>query len=202
MKNLKVRAIVSIAMLGSISAILMLFNFPIPLFPNFLLIDFSDIPALIAALVFGPLAGVLVEFIKNALNYLTVGSATGVPVGQMSNFLAGIFFIIPTYYLYKKLTTRKGMSLALVVGSVTMGLIMSILNYYVILPAYTMFLNSPAMSASATRQLIVTAILPFNIIKGIVMSAVFFVLFTRMHRWIIKNSTVIGISETGRTVHI
>ena len=41
---------VSVAMLSSIAYILMLLNFPIPPFPSFLKIDFSDIPALIGAL--------------------------------------------------------------------------------------------------------------------------------------------------------
>ena len=67
---MNVRAYVSIGMLSSIAYLLMLLNFPLPLFPNFLFIDFSDIPALIAALIFGPIAGILVEFFKNVLNYI------------------------------------------------------------------------------------------------------------------------------------
>jgi riboflavin transporter len=188
MKQSKVKVTVSIAMLSSISFILMLLNFPIPPFPGFLLVDFSDIPALIAALIFGPVAGILVELIKNVLNYLTVGSATGVPVGHVANFLAGIVFVLPTYYLYQKLKSRKGMVFSLVASSIIMAVIMSILNYYVILPAYTIFLNSPAMSAVQTRQMIVTAILPFNVLKGIIMSIVFFLLFTRMKPWIAKQA--------------
>jgi riboflavin transporter FmnP len=190
MKHSKVKVTVSIAMLGSIAAILMLLNFPIPPFPNFLLVDFSDIPALIAALVFGPVAGILVEFIKNVLNYFAVGAPTGVPVGQIANFFAGIVFVLPTYYLYQKLKTRKGMAFSLVIGSVTMAVIMSVLNYYLILPAYTWFLNSPAMSSAQTRQMIVTAILPFNAVKGIIMSAVFFLLFTRMKPWLAKQASI------------
>jgi len=65
MKKMKVKALVSIAMLSSIAYILMLLNFPIPPFPNFLKIDFSDIPALIGTLIFGPMAGVLIELFKN-----------------------------------------------------------------------------------------------------------------------------------------
>ncbi|MDV2687584.1 ECF transporter S component, partial [Alkalihalophilus lindianensis] len=60
MKNTKIRAMVSIGMLSSIAYLLMLLNFPLPLFPNFLLVDFSDIPGLIATLIFGPVAGILV----------------------------------------------------------------------------------------------------------------------------------------------
>jgi riboflavin transporter len=79
-------------------------------------------------LIFGPAAGVLVELFKNVLNYLTISSATGVPVGQVANFIAGILFIFPTYYLYKKLETNKGMTFPLLVGSLAMEIVMSILS--------------------------------------------------------------------------
>ena len=92
-------------------------------------VDFSDIPPLIAALIFGPVAGILVEFFKNVLNYLATGSQTGIPVGHIANFLAGILFILPTYYLYNKVKTKKGMTLALIIGTLTMAVMMSILNY-------------------------------------------------------------------------
>lgn len=179
---------VLIGMLSAVATVLMLLNFPIPPFPNFLLVDFSDIPALIGALVLGPLAGILVELIKNIFNYLFVGSATGVPVGQFANFLAGVVFILPTYYLYQKLKTRKGMTFALVTGTLCMAVIMSILNYYVFMPAYTFFLNFPAMSTPELRKYIVTGLLPFNIVKGFLMSLVFFLLFIRMQPWLKKQA--------------
>lgn len=190
MKKMNVRTLVSIGMLSSIAYVLMLLNFPLPPFPNFLMIDFSDVPALIAALIFGPVAGVLVELFKNILDYFMTGSATGVPVGNVANFIAGVVFIIPTYYIYQKLKTRRGLSFALVIGTLAMGIIMSVLNYYIILPAYTFFLNFPAMSVPETRQLVVSGILPFNIVKGIIVSIIFMLMFTRMHTWINKQTMI------------
>lgn len=189
MKKLSVKAMVSIAMLSSISYVLMLLNFPLPPFPNFLMIDFSDVPALIAALIFGPVAGILVELFKNILDYFMTGSGTGVPVGHAANFVAGVLFILPTYYLYKKLKTNKGMTFALAAGTVSMAVLMSVLNYYVFLPAYTFFLNMPAMSAPETKQFIIAGILPFNIVKGLLMSIVFMLLFTRMKTWIERQQS-------------
>jgi len=187
MKKFSVKALVSIGMLSSISYVLMLLNFPIPPFPNFLMIDFSDIPALIAALIFGPAAGVLVELFKNILDYFMTGSATGVPVGHIANFVAGILFVLPAYYIYNKLKTKKGMTLALVIATVLMSIVMSFLNYYVIMPAYTLFLNMPAMAAPELKTMIVTGILPFNIFKGLLISLVFMLLFSRMSTWISRQ---------------
>lgn len=180
---MKVRGIVSIGMLSSIAYLLTLLYFPLPPFPSFLTVDFSDIPALIATLIFGPVAGILVEFFKNVLNYFVTGSATGIPVGQIANFFAGILFVLPTYYLYKKLKSKKGMTLALIIGSITMAVVMSVLNYYIILPAYTTLLHAPDM-----RNLVVPAILPFNILKGVIMSGIFLLLFAKMQTWINKQS--------------
>ncbi|TCN23005.1 ECF transporter S component [Mesobacillus foraminis] len=187
MKKLNVKALVSIGMLSSIAYVLMLLNFPLPVFPNFLMVDFSDIPALVAALIFGPVAGILVEFIKNILDYFMTGSATGVPVGHIANFVAGILFVLPAYYIYNKMRSKKGMVFALVTATATMAILMSILNYYVIMPAYTIFLNMPAMASPDLRQMIVTGILPFNLIKGLMITVVFMLLFTRMGSWINKQ---------------
>ncbi|WP_312474398.1 ECF transporter S component [Neobacillus sp.] len=184
-KKSKVRVYVSIGMLSSIAYLLMLLNFPLPPFQNFLLVDFSDIPALIAALIFGPIAGILVEFFKNVLNYIATGSQTGIPIGHIANFLAGILFILPTYYVYNKIKTRKGMTFALILGTMTMAVMMSVLNYFFILPAYTAILHYPDL-----RNYVVPGILPFNILKGVAMSFVFMLLFTRMQAWINKFSTV------------
>ncbi len=184
-KKLNVKAYVSIGMLSSIAYVLMLLNFPLPPFPNFLFVDFSDIPALLATLIFGPIAGILVEFFKNVLNYIATGSPTGIPVGHIANFIAGIVFILPTYFVYNRLKTRKSMTLGLISGTLIMAVLMSTLNYLFILPAYTVLMGFPDM-----RNLVIPAILPFNILKGVMMSVIFMLLFLRMQGWINKFSTI------------
>ena len=188
MKNLKVKTLVLIGMLSSISYVLMLLNFPLPPFPQFLMVDFSDVPALIGALILGPVAGILIELLKNVLDYFLTGSATGVPVGHVANFIAGILFILPSYYIYQRIKSSKGMTFGLILGTLSMAVLMSVLNYYLILPAYTFFLNSPAMTGEETRQMIVTAILPFNLLKGLLISVVFMLLFARMGTWMNKQT--------------
>ncbi|PLT34836.1 ECF transporter S component [Bacillus sp. V5-8f] len=188
MNHSKVRKLVSLAMLGSISYALMLLNFPFPGLPTFLLIDFSDIPALIAALIFGPVAGIIVEFIKNLLDWVMTGSLTGIPVGHIANLLAGVLFILPTYLVYKKLSSKRGMTFGLISGTLTMASLMSVLNYYVFLPAYTIFMGWESMSSQEARQFITTAILPFNILKGILITVVFMLLFSKLQPWLNKQT--------------
>lgn len=186
----KTQKLVILGMLSGLSYVLMMLNFPIPGIPPFLKIDFSEVPALLAALIFGPVAGLIVEGIKNLLHYLIQGSATGVPVGQLANFVAGLLFILPVSLMFHKFKNTKGITTGLVVGTVVMSVGMAFLNYYVFLPAYTLFLQSPALSSEETRQLVVTGILPFNMIKGIITGLIFVVLVNKMKYWITKRVAV------------
>lgn len=82
------------------------------------------------------------------------------------------------------------MLFGLAAGTAVMALVMSVLNYYVFLPAYTLFLGAPAMSAPETKALVVSAILPFNAVKGAMIAAVFMLLFARLSQWLQKQTAV------------
>jgi len=187
MKKYSVSKLVGIAMLSSVAYVLMLLNFPIPPFPIFLMIDFSDVPALLAAVIFGPVAGILVELFKNVLDYFLTGSATGVPVGHVSNFIAGILFVLPTAWFYNKMKSKKGLTFGLIAGTVSMAVAMSVLNYFVFLPAYTLFLGAEAMTTGAMKAMVVQFILPFNILKGAMITIIFILVFRSLGTWIAKQ---------------
>ncbi|HHY74746.1 MAG TPA: ECF transporter S component [Bacillus bacterium] len=180
----KIRQTVTVAVLSSIAYLLMMLNFPLPGLPPFLKIDFSEVPALLATIVFGPVAGITVEAIKNILHYIIQGAMTGVPIDQAANFVAGLLFILPASFLYKRIHSTKGLTIGLLIGTITMTIMMSILNYFLILPAYTFFLNAPAMSSAEAKGLIVVGIMPFNLIKGIVITLLFTVLFAKLKPWL------------------
>ena len=180
----KLRAFVTIGMLSSISFILMLLNFPLPWFPAFLQIDFSDVPALLATIIMGPVAGITVELIKNVLDWIFSGAPTGVPVGHMANLATSILFILPTYYMYKKLKSTKALATGLVAGTIAMAVGMSILNYVAFLPMYTYLLGWGTFDMYET---IVLGILPFNIVKGVLLTVIMLLLYRTMHTWIAKQ---------------
>jgi riboflavin transporter len=187
MKNKKLQSMIAIGMLSSISFILMLFNFPLPALPAFLKVDFSDVPALIAAITMGPVAGVLVALFKNVLDWLFAGSQTGVPVGHMANFATSILFITPVYLIYRKFSNKKGIAFGLAMGTLSMAIGMSLLNYFVFLPMYTYFLNFPAETGNALFKSIVLGILPFKLIKGLLLTAVVLFMFSSLQSWIEKQ---------------
>lgn len=184
MNNKKLKKMVLIAMLASIATVLMQFNFPLPALPGFLKFDFGEVPAVIAIMTMGPVAGILVELLKNILHWVLSGSPTGVPVGEIANFATGLLFILPIYYIYKLFKSKKGLVGGFVAGTVSMAVGMSVLNYFVFLPMYTYFLNMPPVTGDALYTMIVLGILPFNIIKGVIITVISIMLYKRMDKWI------------------
>lgn len=188
MKNYSMKVFVSVAVLGTLAFILMMLQFPLLPSAPFLKLDFSDIPALIGGLLFGPLAVILVELIKNVLLYIVSGSPVGVPVGELANFISGIFYVLPIYYLFHWLRSTKGMVLSTAVGTLLMTGAMALFNYFVLLPFYIKLGGLPANTDVA--WLITYAIIPFNLLKGVIVSAVFLLLYSRLKKWIAKNQTI------------
>lgn len=184
MDSKRLRRMIIIAMLGSIATILMKFNFPLPALPTFLKFDFGEIPAVIAVMTMGPIAGIVVELIKNILYWFLSGSPTGIPVGEMANFTTGILFIMPIYFIYNKFRTTKGLAAGLVAGTVTMAVGMSVLNYFVFFPMYTYFLNMPMATGEALYKLVILGVLPFNLVRGLITMALTILLFSKLKKWI------------------
>ncbi|MEN1970284.1 ECF transporter S component [Lentibacillus sp. N15] len=179
--------LIILALLGTISLLLFFLNFPLPFLPGYLKIDFSEVPALIAALIFSPMAGVIVEAIKNLL-YMVVGG--GEPVGVTANFLAGVLFIVPVAVLYHKYKGVKSIVSGLVVGTLISALAMSILNYLVILPVYAWFMGMEDMKIESVKRFTAMFfIFPFNVIKGVVVGLLFVPLFIKLRSWIEQKQT-------------
>src|SRR5699024_6884299 len=131
----KLMKLVVLSLLAAVSVVLFFISFPLPLLPPYLKVDFSDVPALIAGLIFSPFAGVLVVLLKNAIYFVASGATD--PIGVVANFIAGTLYVLPVAYLYHRHKGVKSIVSGLVIGTVLMAIIMSILNYIIILPAYS-----------------------------------------------------------------
>ncbi|PEL11648.1 ECF transporter S component [Bacillus sp. AFS017336] len=180
----KVNIMVIVAMLSSISYLLMLIEFPIPIFPDWLKLDFSELPALIGAIVFGPFAGIAVVLIKNILHIAIKGTTT-VGLGELANFIAGVVYILPASYFFRKYRTIKGLTIGLIVGTIAMTVVLSILNYFVLLPAYAHFMHYPL-----PNKVIVVSIIPFNLLKGILIMVITLVLYPKLKVWLTQRMNV------------
>jgi len=134
MKNKSVSYIVKVGLLSAIALILYLLEFPIfPAFP-WLMADASDVPALLGGFALGPIAGVLVEFIKNVLHFAVKGMTGG--VGELANFLLGVAYVLPAIWLYRTRKSRKVAIIGMLIGVVLACVMSIVLNLYVFIPLY------------------------------------------------------------------
>ncbi len=172
-KKMNIRMLTGTAMLSAIAYVLMFLEFPIPLIPSFIKMDFSELPALIASFAYGPAAGVIVCLIKNLIHLLNTQSGG---VGELSNFILGAVFVFIAGLIYKKIHNKKGAITGAVAGAVVMGVISVFTNYYVVYPIYTNFM--PMEAIIGAYQLIYPGVkdlwgcllifnLPFTVFKGL-----------------------------------
>ncbi|MEE1014371.1 MAG: ECF transporter S component [Clostridia bacterium] len=187
-KFINVRILTSVAIAGAISFVLMFFDPNLPIAPAFIKLDFSDIPALILAFAFGPLAGVLTELIKNLL-HLLVTSTSG--VGELSNFVLGCAFVAPVGWVYKYRKGRKGALLAMLTGTLCFSVVGIFSNLFIMFPFYTKVMGLPMEAIIAMCQkilpfvdsemkVILLSVTPFNLLKGVLESLVTFLLYKRL----------------------
>ncbi|GGA37775.1 riboflavin transporter FmnP [Kroppenstedtia guangzhouensis] len=189
-EKLSTRKLTLVSLLSGLGFFIQYLNFPIPPFPVFLKVDFSELPALVAGLMFGPLAGVTVEFVKNLLHFVFTGSESGVPIGQMANFLAGSAFVLTTVWTARKIPGTKGLIAGLAIAALVTAILMSIANYWVILPAYA-FLIHWTVEGPEKTALVLYGIGPFNLLKGLLVALVFLPLYRRLQPRL-KGRTLAG----------
>ena len=142
MKTGKIRLITATAMLSAIATGLMFLDFSVPIMPSFIKLDVSELPALIAGFAYGPISGICVCLIKNLFNLLH--TSTG-GVGELCNFLLGVFFIVPSALIYKFKKTRGGAALGSLIGAICMAVLSLPLNYFVTYPIYENFMPIEAI---------------------------------------------------------
>lgn len=182
----RVRRLTATAILAAVSSVLMFFSFNVPLMPSFIKLDFSELPALLAAYTIGPISGVAVCLVKNLVNlfFTTTGG-----VGELSNFLLGATFTLVAGALYHhsgKPHTRPYAVLWGVCGAVAMGGISMLTNYYITYPIYMNFMAEEVILGAYQTFLpwvdnLWTALaifnLPFTCIKGLLSVLICFLIY-------------------------
>ncbi len=187
MKKLNVRAITVTALFGAVGFVLMMLEFGIPIVPAFIKFDFSELPALIASFAYGPLYGVLVCFIKNALHLFVTGTAG---VGELANFLMGAVFVAIAGWIYRRRKNRRSALWGSLIGSVAMGIACVLINLFITYPIYYQIMIPKAVILQMYQAILpgVDTILesllifnlPFTTVKGILVSLVCFLVYKKL----------------------
>ena len=189
---LSVRGLTTVAMLSAVAVILMLFEIPLWFAPSFYEIDLSEVPVLLGAFALGPVAGVVIEFIKILLNFIVNGTITA-GIGEIANFLIGCAFVVPAAMLYQARKTRTSAAIGLCVGTISLAAAGGLLNAYLLLPVYAKAFQMPMEALigmgtavnpgiNSLTSFILLAVVPFNLIKGILVSLITLLLYKRVSR--------------------
>ncbi|MDF2612966.1 MAG: transporter component [Clostridia bacterium] len=173
--------LIKMAMMSVVAVILMQFGaIKLPaLFPSFLEIDFSEVPAIVGIIAIHPVAGVVIVIIKNLLKALLFGT-TSAYVGELANLIVSLGYIIPLTLMIRKRKDIKTITIGIVLGIAGITLSGALINYFITIPMYAkLFMPleaiigmgsavNPAITDKLT--LVLYAITPFNILKGTIVA--------------------------------
>ena len=190
--SLRIHYIVKIAVLTAIAAVIMLFEFPLPFAPGFYKLDLSETVILMGGFAMGPVAAVLMELLKNLINILLNGTSTAY-IGELANFVIGCALVVPASLIYKYHKSMKGAIVSLAVGIVTLAVAGALMNYFVLIPAFSKFYGLTIENivgagsvvnplVSDLKTLVVFAVAPFNLVKGILCGGLNLLLYKRLSK--------------------
>lgn len=165
--------ITQVAVLGAFAFVLMYLEVPLPTFPIYLKYEPGDVPALIASFALGPLSGIAVEVVKAVLINMFRSGGVGGPFGIFMNLLAGVTLATVAGSYYKVEHTKAGAVKSLIFGVGAMTVVMIIANILLT----PIFYGIPR---GTVIGLVLPALLPFNLIKGVISSTLTYLVYKRV----------------------
>lgn len=176
MKTSKVQLLCKVAILAALAAVLMLFYFSLPFVAPFYKLDFSEVIVLLGGFSLGVLPAIAIEALKIVLNLFLNGTTT-LGIGEIANFIMGCSFVLPATLYYHRFKTKKHAAIGLGLSIISLCVVATLTNYFVLLPAYAYFFKMPmealiAMGSAVNPSIngiftfILLAVVPFNILKG------------------------------------
>ena len=163
-----VKTLVTLGMLTALAYAVMAICKIIPPIGGFLSLDVKDTVIAIGGFLFGPLAALVMSILVPFLEFLTV-SDTGW-IGLIMNAIATSVFVCPAVYIYRRKHKSCSAVLGLVVGVLCLTVVMVLWNY-ILTPIFY------HMPREAVVDMLPTLIIPFNLVKGTLNSALIMLLY-------------------------
>ncbi|MCH5204202.1 MAG: ECF transporter S component [Oscillospiraceae bacterium] len=193
-KYFDVRRLVFTALMAALSYLLAQFlEFNIPIMPSFIKFDFSDTPALIAAVTMGPVSGICVCLIKNLIGCITSSTAC---IGELSNFILGAALVLPAGIISHSSKKFSRAVVGCLVGAAVMAAFGFVSNYFLIYPLYANVGWSTEViiglyqkinpNVNTLAECLLIFNVPFTFVKGLI-AAIFSVLLYKRLRPIFNS---------------
>ncbi|MEK2458865.1 Gx transporter family protein [Lactiplantibacillus plantarum] len=184
MQHTTLHRLVGIALLGAIAYILMLLEFPILPVAPWMKIDFSDIPILIGLFLFGVGGAFVITIIKLLLHSAMMGFAIYDLIGSFASFLGTAVLILAFALVlrYYRGNPKWRMPVAIVVTTIGLVVIESLANLTFVLPFYLQVMGMKL--SMSLNTVVLVAVIPFNLIKGLLVGNVFWLVYQRLAKWL------------------
>ena len=190
MNKLKTTHIVMIGMMGAVSAVLMLLEFNVPLVPAFVKMDFSELPIILCGFMYGPVVGILTAVVKIILNFVLNGTDT-MGVGEAANLIGSICYLLPAVLVYKKIKSKKGAVIGLIIGTLFTSVVIVLMNTFILFPLYAklygMSMEAIISMGSMVNPLVhdmfslmLFSMFPFNLVKFGLVSVIIFLVYKKL----------------------
>ncbi|MCI2105221.1 MAG: ECF transporter S component [Intestinimonas sp.] len=177
--NSRTKQLTVMAMLVAVSIVLVwVIHIPFPL-AAFLEYDPADIPILIGAFAYGPVAGLILTLVASVIQGVTVSAASGI-YGIIMHIIATATLVLVSSIFYRIYHTRNGAVVALVIGTFAMTGIMLVANHF-ITPYFMM------VPTAAVDQMLLPIMLPFNLMKAGINSIVTFLVYKVVSRHLVHG---------------
>ena len=198
--NLAVMAILSALSFILYATPFLKFSLPF-IFPSFLDMQFSDLPALLGGFALGPVAGCIIIVVKCCLKMPMTSTAC---VGELADIIVGIAFVLPAALIYKRNKSRKGALIGLLVGMLSAVGVSILANWLILIPFYAslqeigiegllsmMQALYPEITADTLyNYYLPLAVLPFNMLRCLVCAVITYFVYKPLSKalhWEIKH---------------
>ena len=175
-------------MMAAVACVLGFIRFPLIPAVSFLTYDLADIPIIITTFAFGPAAGMLALTVVSAIQAFLLGGDN--VYGFIMHMIASGAFLMIAGCIYRKHKTKKIAIASMAAATIAMTIVMGFANYFVT-PFYY---GGEAMRATVVS--LMPLILLFNVIKGVLNSAVTFVIYKRISAFLHKEGIHTKKNET------
>jgi riboflavin transporter FmnP len=195
-KHMKTNRTLFFVIIANLTALSVLFYFfpkvPLPfIFPSFLELQLSNLPAIIGGFALGPVAGAIIIVARTIIK---LPFSTTAYVGEFVDLIIGVSTVVASSLIYKKIHTKKGALYAALVGMVVWTTIALLANYFFILDLYIEIYFDGDLSAllgflqiipginetNYMGKYILYAILPFNLLLSGIVYGITFVVYKRI----------------------
>ena len=159
---------------------------PLPLFgASFLRLDFGNVFIVLISFLLGPVEGVAVCFMKEALRCL---SSTSMCTGELANFIITSSYLLLPSILYQYHRNLKTVIFSLVGACVIATVMALIANRFLIFPTFAFLLGGSIYGMSAVEAFAHWwgAVVIFNMIKTVSIGVLTMLLYKRLSNFLKK----------------